>query len=179
MYVGKSQGSVVATSVIGTSSKTASLPNLMVVCDAGRVYWYDRKDLSTRSIKSFARSTSSKKSSNGKNKSKPASRELERGWAVQFLSGTASPQCKAFDGGLVDFSALAFDASSYNDGASGNRNTATPSTASTFATVLLVLIFFVCVVIAGVGWSRFWMWARGQVAGRFNVSLGRTERREV
>ena len=179
MYVGKSQGSVVATSVIGTSSKTASLPNLMVVCDAGRVYWYDRKDLSTRSIKSFARSTSSKKSSNGKNKSKPASRELERGWAVQFLSGTASPQCKAFDGGLVDFSALALDASSYNDGPSGNRNTATPSTASTFATVLLVLIFFVCVVIAGVGWSRFWMWARGQVAGRFNVSLGRTERREV
>jgi hypothetical protein len=183
MYVGKLQGSVVATSAIGTSSSETfgSLPNLMVVCDAGRVYWYDRKDLSTRSIKTFVQATSSKKSGVSKNKSKPASRELERGWAVQFLSGTASPQCKAFDGGLVDYSALAYDASTYTSGggsgiSSGNGNTAT---ASTFATVLLVLIFFACVVIAGVGWSRFWFWARGQVAARFNVSLGRTERREV
>ena len=186
MYVGKLQGSVVATSVIGTSlsETSSSLPNLMVVCDAGRVYWYDRKDLSTRSIKSFVQATSSKKSnsSNDKKKNKPASRELERGWAVQFLSGTASPQCKAFDGGLVDFSALAFDAATYtgsgsgSDGSFGDRNTAT---ASTFSTVLLLLILFACVVIAGVGWSRFWFWARGQVAARFNVSLGRTERREV
>ena len=68
------------------------------------------------------------------------------------------------------------DGGSGSDGSFGDRNTAI---VSTFSTVLLLLILFACVVIAGVGWSRFWFWARGQVAARFNVSLGRTERREV
>ena len=79
MYVGKSQGSVVAARRHWNFIGDCLFANLMVVCDAGRVYWYDRKDLSTRSIKSFAQSTSSKKSSNGKNKSKPASRTQAAG----------------------------------------------------------------------------------------------------
>ena len=190
MYVGKMQGSVVATNVIGTtvtddsSISAGGLPHLMVVCDAGRVYWYDRKDLSTLSIPSFRMSKDVViGKGNFKKKSKVASRELELGWAVEFLPGTSSPQCEAFNSRL----ASAFSRSS--SGRSRSRSIGDAeidhsiiimdTSSSSFSTVLLVCIFLMCVMISYIGWTRFWMFARRQFAGRFNVSLGRSESREV